>query len=71
MSVVERLYDLGQSAIVAIFAGISGAVFWVVRNVLTNKQELELTRQKLDRVTDGLTRIETLLIENALKGREK
>jgi D-mannonate dehydratase len=71
VNLVERALDLGQSAIVAITAGISGGILWVIRNVLTNKRELELTRLKLDAVTSGLKRIEDLLIQDGLRGREK
>lgn len=68
---IERLFDLGQSAIVAIFAGISGAIIWIFRNVFTIKQELDLTRQKLDSLEKGLSRIEDLLIQDGLRGRGK
>lgn len=71
VNLVERALDLGQSAIVAITAGIGGGILWVIRNVLTNKRELELTRLKLDAVTSGLKRIEDLLIQDGLRGRDK
>jgi hypothetical protein len=68
---VERALDLGQSAIVAIFGGIVGFVFWIVRIVITDQRRIDIMASETKSVKESLKRIEDFLIQDGLRGREK